>query len=130
VTEGATVIYGAPVGRSIALVEGVVVGFTESGRVWVKVVRRAYGSWRNGKGQVHVGADRLVVVEKLPPATTETVDELRVREEEWRIERERIRDTHEIVEPHWSECRPRHCIDCGATETLATVPCPGRSVVQ
>lgn len=64
---GATVIYGAPVGRSIALVEGVVDGFTDSGRVWVKIVRRAYGGgWADSKSRVHVGPDRLVIVTELP----------------------------------------------------------------
>lgn len=65
--EGASCIYGAPVGRSIALVEGVIDGFTPSGRVWVKIVRRAYGGgWEGGRDRVHVGADRLVIVDKLP----------------------------------------------------------------
>ncbi|MFB7479542.1 hypothetical protein ACFUEM_08670 [Streptomyces anulatus] len=69
ITEGASCIYGAPVGRSIALVEGVIDGFTPSGRVWVKVVRRSYGgssSWGATRDRVHVGPDRLVIVTALP----------------------------------------------------------------
>lgn len=66
---GSLVIYGAPVGRSIALVEGLVDGFTDSGRVWVTIIRRAYGGgWSGSKSRVHVGADRLVVVTELPPS--------------------------------------------------------------
>ncbi len=82
ITEGASCIYGAPVGRSIALVEGVIDGFTPSGRVWVKVVRRAYGGWGlNRAERVHVGADRLVIVDALPacdlPTEVEEVAETR-----------------------------------------------------
>jgi hypothetical protein len=67
IVEGASCIYGAPVGRSIALVEGVVDGFTASGRVWVRIVRRAYGGgWSDSKDRVHVGPDRLVIVDALP----------------------------------------------------------------
>jgi hypothetical protein len=83
ITEGASCIYGAPVGRSIALVEGVIDGFTASGRVWVKVVRRAYGGgYSGGKDRVHVGPDRLVVVDALPacdlPTDAETREERRL----------------------------------------------------
>ncbi|MCQ6554763.1 hypothetical protein NPS70_16380 [Streptomyces sp. C10-9-1] len=73
ITEGATCIYGAPVGRSIALVEGVIDGFTASGRVWVKVVRRSYGGgWPGSKDRVHVGPDRLVIVDALPESHAQT----------------------------------------------------------
>lgn len=80
ITDGATCIYGASVGRSIALVEGVTDGFTASGRVWVKIVRRAYGGgWIDSKERVHVGANRLVVVDALPacdlPTQAEAVTE-------------------------------------------------------
>lgn len=76
VTVGATCIYGAPVGRSIALVEGVIDGFTPSGRVWVKVVRRAYGGgWSTDAKRVHVGADRLVIVDALPVCDLPTAAE-------------------------------------------------------
>ncbi|MFE7624271.1 hypothetical protein [Streptomyces sp. NPDC057509] len=78
IIEGATCIYGALVGRSIALVEGVIDGFTPSGRVWVKVVRRAYGGgWADGKERVHVGADRLVIVAALPDCDLPTEREVR-----------------------------------------------------
>lgn len=73
IVEGASCIYGAPVGRSIALVEGVIDGFTASGRVWVRVVRRAYGGgWSDSKDRVHVGADRLVIVDALPESNLQT----------------------------------------------------------
>ncbi len=82
ITEGASCIYGAPVGRSIALVEGVIDGFTPSGRVWVRIVRRAYGGgWSDSKDRVHVGADRLAIVVVLPesglPTQAEEVAETR-----------------------------------------------------
>ncbi len=67
-------IYGAPVGRSIAMVQAIVDGFTESGRVWLKVKHRSYGGgWSDSKNRVHVGADRLTIVLALPP--TELPDE-------------------------------------------------------
>ncbi|MGW6855823.1 hypothetical protein [Streptomyces xanthophaeus] len=76
ITVGATCIYGASVGRSIALVEGVVDGYTASGRVWVKVVRRAYGgSGIDRAERVHVGADRLVIVDALPACDLPTAEE-------------------------------------------------------
>ncbi|MFF1684484.1 MULTISPECIES: hypothetical protein [unclassified Streptomyces] len=76
VKEGASCIYGAPVGRSIALVEGVIDGFTPSGRVWVRIVRRAYGGgWSNSKDRVHVGSDRLVIVDSLPESDLPTNEE-------------------------------------------------------
>lgn len=93
ITEGALCIYGAPVGRSIALVEGVIDGFTASGRVWVKVVRRAYGGgWEGGKDRVHVGPDRLVIVDALPDCTLPTDAETREesRQENIAHYRERI----------------------------------------
>lgn len=69
IKEGQTVIYGAPVGRSIALVEAVVDGFTDSGRVWLKVKHRAYGDWGDSAPRVHVGHDRLTIIDSLPPTT-------------------------------------------------------------
>lgn len=73
IVEGASCVYGAPVGRSIALVEGVIDGFTASGRVWVRIVRRAYGGgWSNSKDRVHVGPDRLVIVDALPASDLQT----------------------------------------------------------
>lgn len=81
VTPGATVVYGAPVGRSIAMVEAVVdTGrpFTASGRVRLNVVRRGFGSgWPGGNDTVAVRPDRLVVVLALPEATTATEAEIR-----------------------------------------------------
>ncbi len=62
---GQTVVYGGPVGRSVAQVEAEVVGFTKSGRVNVRPIRRSYGTWQT-KEVVHVGPDRLTVVTALP----------------------------------------------------------------
>ncbi|MFB7919380.1 hypothetical protein [Streptomyces sp. NPDC056061] len=55
--------------------EGIIDGFTPSGRVWVKVVRRAYGgsaSWGTPRERVHVGPDRLVIVDALPECALPT----------------------------------------------------------
>jgi hypothetical protein len=83
---GATVIYGAGVGRSIAMVEAVVDGFTDTGRVWLAVRHRAYGGgWHSARPRVHVGADRLTVVSGLPPT------ELPTEGEKSAAERERLR---------------------------------------
>jgi hypothetical protein len=114
INQGDTVIYGAPVGRSIALVEGVADGWTESGRVWVRVVRRAYGHGR--RERVHVGADRVVVVLALPDTEKETDADKHAREDVARAERLRIFQTHDVVEPHWTECRSCYCSVCGVTD--------------
>ncbi|MGW2950758.1 hypothetical protein [Streptomyces eurythermus] len=90
IVEGASCIYGAPVGRSIALVEGVIDGFTQSGRVWVRIVRRAYGGgWSDSKDRVHVGADRLVIVDALPESNLPTDAEKVVERRRETIERDR-----------------------------------------
>lgn len=93
IVEGQTVIYGAPVGRSIALVEGVVDGFTPSGRVWILVKHRAYGYYSSdSKNRVHVGPDRLTIVDALPPTDLPTQSE-KVAEAQERLRnrrRERI----------------------------------------
>lgn len=72
IVPGALVVYGAPVGRSIAMVEARVSDpmLTPSGRIWLDVVRRSY-SHTDG-GRVHVGADRLTVVTELPSTTVPT----------------------------------------------------------
>lgn len=68
ITPGALVIYGAQVGRSVTLVEARVADpmCTPSGRIWLEVIRRSYGGWLDAE-RVHVGADRLTVVDTLPP---------------------------------------------------------------
>jgi hypothetical protein len=126
INEGDTVIYGAPVGRSIALVEGVADGWTESGRVWVRVIRRAYG--HGSRERVHVGADRVVVVLALPDTDRETAADLRARMEVERAGRTRIFNTHDVVEPHWTECRTSYCSVCGVTDrfNLVSRECRGR----
>ncbi|WP_327379418.1 hypothetical protein [Streptomyces sp. NBC_01212] len=110
ITTGASCIYGAPVGRSIALVEGVIDGFTASGRVWVKVVRRTYGGgWSNGKDRVHVGPDRLVIVDALPACDLPTDAETREERRSAQIKRyrERIADLEAGGEPQgWEATRP------------------------
>jgi hypothetical protein len=92
---GATCVYGAGVGRSIALVEAVVDGFTDAGRVWLKVVRRSYGGgWADGKDRVHVGADRLVIVDLLPASDlpTEAERQAAQRRENAQLCRTRIQE--------------------------------------
>lgn len=93
IVEGASCIYGAPVGRSIALVEGVIDGFTPSGRVWVRIVRRSYGGGHeNDRPRVHVGPDRLVIVDALPSCDRPTDAETAAQRRKDRIKhyRERI----------------------------------------
>lgn len=104
ITAGAPVIYGAPVGRSIELVEGEVVGFTKGGRVNVRVVRRAYQSGSSySKRTVHVGPDRLTIInpDSLPPTDLPTYEQqIQVSEERYR-EQQRIAATH--VKAHYEE---------------------------
>lgn len=115
IEPGQTVVYGGPVGRSIQQVEGEVDGFTKSGRVRVRVIRRSFTT--GSKPIVDVGADRLTVVEKLPPTTNAT------QAEEYAevLERRRRYDTHDmpsyfINEPPWTNPN-RTCRRCGATFT-------------
>ena len=97
ITEGALVVYGAPVGRSIALVEAEVVGFTKSGRVNLRIIRRAYGGgWTDSKDVVHVGKDRLIVVHELPPTEVPTQAEIVAPKREAKAEQKRIRATHDF----------------------------------
>jgi hypothetical protein len=115
ITKGALVIYGSPVSRSITLVEGVVRGFTPSGRVWVEVTRRSYGKYRRAE-VVHVGADRLTVVQSRPPAAVETAEEHHQRLDAEHAERDRIAATHTITYepedvPGWQ--RSPVCATCG-----------------
>lgn len=90
-------IYGAPVGRSIAMVEARVVGFTKSGRVNVVPIRRAYGSSYSDNAAVkavHVGQDRLTIVNELPEALLPTdVERADMAREKSRI-REAAYETH------------------------------------
>lgn len=113
IKPGQTVVYGGPVGRSIQQVEGEVEGFTKSGRVRVRVIRRSYTT--GSKPVVDVGPDRLTVVESLPPTTNATqADEHAVV-----VERQRVRDTHDMPSyflNHAPWTNPdRVCRRCGAT---------------
>lgn len=124
IVVGATVIYGAPVSRSIAMVEGTVESFTKSGRVNVRVVRRAYGyTWSDSKPVVHVGQDRLTVVTDLPTSLMPTEDEKSVIRERERAERARIHGTHDFVpEAVWDT----QCASCEVTRRDSyTVACAG-----
>ncbi len=117
IEPGLTVVYGGPVGRSIQMVEGEVVGFTKSGRVNVKVIRRAYTS--GDRDVVHVGADRLTVVDALPPTTNATQAE----ESAVRAERRRRYQTHDIPS-YWLNQHPwtnpdRNCRRCSITHSDA-----------
>lgn len=124
ITPGALVIYGAPVGRSIAMVEAIVAApmTTPSGRIWLNVQRRAYGSSWAADGEqirkVHVGADRLTVVGVLPPTLVLTEQEKADRREEQRTRRRRWVDTHHEVNVHTDKTSPHtgytYCVqDCG-----------------
>lgn len=79
ITPGATVIYGAGVGRSIELVQATVTPdpsnpaaphLTKQGNVWLNVIHRSYQ--RPHTDRVNVGADRLTVVTALPPTQLPT----------------------------------------------------------
>lgn len=118
IVPGALVIYGAPVGRSIALVEATVEGFTKSGRVNVRILRRAYGGgWTNAKDVVHVGADRLVVVNELPP-TDMPLESEKIAENEARVQRRQdVENTHDFPQLYgttvyvpWGERRCTKCL--------------------
>lgn len=98
---GALCIYGAPVGRSIALVEAEVVGYTKSGRINVRIVRRAYGGSWSSKEVVHVGADRLVVVNELPPSDLPLTSEAIAAKKELAAERDRVEKTHDFPPWEW-----------------------------
>lgn len=75
ITEGALVIYGSGVGRSIQMNEAVVISPSSgSGNgVKLRIVRRSYSS--GTQPLVTVGADRLTVVESLAPCDLPTQDE-------------------------------------------------------
>jgi hypothetical protein len=107
INVGDTVIYGGPVGRSIQQVEGLVEGFTKSGRVNVKITRRSY-STPGGDGDkriVHVGTDRLTIVRVLPPTKLPTWDESIAEAEQWRRRRLQNRATHDIQEGQFSSSK-------------------------
>lgn len=92
ITPGALVIYGAPAGRSITMVEATVADpmLSPSGRIFLNVVRRSY--WHTDGGKVHVGADRLTVVTALPPTTVPTDAERAARQRAERDAREAFAD--------------------------------------
>lgn len=105
IRPGALVIYGAPVGRSIAMVEAIVTDpmLTPSGRIWLDVQRRAYGSWpREGDEpkRVHVGADRLTVVADLPPTTRLTEPERAERAPEENLRRAAWIERYHVEQAH------------------------------
>lgn len=79
IAPGATVIYGAGVGRSIELVEATVqpepgnpdkAHQTANGDVWLTVTRRSYQ--KPSTDRVRAGADRLTVVAELAPTDLPT----------------------------------------------------------
>lgn len=83
ITPGATVIYGAGVGRSIELVEATVLPepgsphkahLAANGEVWLRLVRRSYQT--PSTDRVRVGPDRLTVVTELPPTTVPTAQQV------------------------------------------------------
>lgn len=135
ITPGALVIYGGPVGRSIQLVEARVSDpmLTPSGRIWLDIIRRAYTD--DNDGRVHVGADRLIVVETLPPTTLPTATEARERKERCRAAREvYVLAAHEAEQhggPPWGHHETRTRILTGGynwrreTTWDEYVPCDG-----
>ena len=121
IEPGQTVIYGSSVGRSIQLVEGEVDSFTKSGRVRVRVIRRSYTT--GSKEVVVVGADRLTIVESLPPTSNPT----QVEEYAAVAEKRRRRATHDMP-PYFLDHAPwknpeKACRRCGLTY-------PGNSEVE
>lgn len=90
IIEGSVLIYGAGVGRSVELVEAVYTGEeTATGRLWVNVRRRSYsGGWADCKTRVHIGADRVTVVQGLAysdlPTETEKITKSLKKSIQWR----------------------------------------------
>lgn len=126
IVPGALVIYGAGVGRSIALVEAEVAELSpEKGTVKLKVIRRAYGG--GTQDYVRVGADRLIVVNDLPPTELPTQNERNAEATRRMHERNRIEDTHNFPEYDWNSCRSpgyvswsdRICPNCKLTYAVA-----------
>ena len=130
---GDTVIYGGPVGRSIQMVEGEVVGFTPAGRVNVRIVRRSYSrAYHGDKRVVHVGHDRLTVLKDgvLPPTEMPTWDEAITESERQKRERDAHYASHTGPEYTVEETQLRPggyvhrqhiaapCTTCGAIGTL------------
>lgn len=108
---GDTVIYGGPVGRSIQMVEGEVIGFTPAGRVNVRILRRAYShAYYGDKRVVHVGHDRLTVLKDgvLPPTEMPTWDEAITESERIRQERDANYGSHVGPESEWYEMPPAY----------------------
>lgn len=134
ITIGAPTIHGGPVGRSIELVEGVVEGFTKTGRVNIRVTRRAYtGASTYSKEVVHVGQDRLVVLnpDSLPPSELPTLTEGKEAAKERMAKLNAIKDTHDLewVE-EWAggssyryKTQVHRCKKCG-TSKYYTEECP------
>lgn len=108
---GQMVIYGAPVGRSIAMVEAEVVELymtkpeygTPQPKVKLRIINRAYGG--SYKEFVSVGQDRVTIVEKLPASGIKktATDEIREREEKEALQK-KTRATHDLdPEPRGSD---------------------------
>jgi hypothetical protein len=120
ITEGALVIYGAGVGRSIQLVEGTVEGFTPKGAVKVRIVRRSYVS--GTQAVVTVGPDRLTIVTSLPETSAPTQDECNAVS----AERRRVYATHSFPD-YWMSREqniPRVCAACGVEPNSVEKECP------
>ncbi len=128
IRPGALVIYGAPVGRSISMVEGTVSDpmLTPSGRIWVDVIRRSYGGYDHTDGgeRVHVGADRLTIVDQLPATTAPTQQQQRQAAKSNLAERARNYDTHPVLD-HRTKWDDRWCPACGTrgASALSDGPC-------
>jgi hypothetical protein len=119
IVPGALVIYGAGVGRSIALVEAEVAELNpEKGTVKLKVIRRGYGG--GTQDYVRVGANRLVVVNDLPPTEIPTQNERNAEATRRMEEHDRVEKTHAFPEyrymrwndPNYFDSSDRVCTKC------------------
>jgi hypothetical protein len=130
ITPGSLVIYGAPVGRSIAMVEATVADpmLSPAGRIWLNVTRRSHGGWGDGTKRVHVGADRLTVVTTLPETDAPTEVEKHTIALAAQVERQRVLTTHHV--PAARNLEPAQCTGCGAVgyQQLMAQDCRGLAV--
>ena len=79
ITVGAIVIYAASLySHSVEMVEGQVIGFTNSGRVRIKIIRRSRrrNAYINDKDTTNVGADNVTVIGSLPDTDMPTFSAL------------------------------------------------------
>ena len=118
IEPGALVIYGAGVGRSIALVEAEVVElFPDKDTVKLKVIRRGFGG--GTQEHVRVGSSRMIVVHSLPPTDVPTQNERNAESKRRMEEHDRVEATHAFPEaifryndPAYIPFHDRVCAKC------------------